>query len=421
MSPIVEPSAPLRVAYVLSLYPTLSGTFIEREVTALRALGVEVLTISVNSPTAQDLLSQRHRDEQGRTRYVKALGWRRIVAAVFAIALRHPWRFARVAGFAMRTGGLDVREIAWRAFYLAEAVVVLGICRRADIRHLHAHFGHGAAFVAWFASELGRAVEPKVQRTWSFTVHGWLEFLNERAESMRSKIEAADLTVAISDHTRSQLMRSSDPAVWPRIERVHCSVDIERFGFAPRSAGQGRAVILTVARMAPEKGHLVLLDAVRQLVDRGRDVELLLAGAGPFRDTVVAQVSALGLDGRVHFLGAVGQDDLVELLDRADVFVLPSFAEGLPVALMESLARGVPAVATALAGIPELIEDRVTGRLVAPARPDALADAVEDLLDDDALRIRVQTAGRRRIEAEFTAQRNARCLADALWRCVRPT
>jgi glycosyltransferase involved in cell wall biosynthesis len=406
---------------VLSLYPTLSGTFIEREITALRDLGVEVLTISVNSPSAQDLLSRRHRDERARTQYVKSLGRRRIAGAVASLALRHPWAFATVARRAVRTGGLDVRAVAWRAFYLAEAVVVLRACRRAGVRHLHAHFGHGAAFVAWFATELGRALEPTARWTWSFTVHGWLEFLNEQAESMRSKIEAADLTVAISDHTRSQLMRSSDPSVWHRIERVHCSVDIERFGFQPRPARAGRAVVLTVARLAPEKGHLVLLDALRQLVDRGRDVELLLAGAGPFRDVVAAQVTALGLDERVRFLGPVGQDDLVELLDRADVFVLPSFAEGLPVALMEALARGVPAVATALAGIPELIEDRVTGRLVPPARPDALADAIEDLLDDDVLRARVQHAGRRLVESEFTARSNARCLADAFRRCVRPT
>jgi colanic acid/amylovoran biosynthesis glycosyltransferase len=395
---------PVTVAYVLSLYPTMSGTFIQREIAAVEAAGVTVVPISINEPTEQDLLSRVHRAERERTTYVKAMGpWRlgRLLARAVATS---PAGFARVAWRAVRTGHADGREVVWRGFYLLEALAVWDLCRRRGIRHLHAHFGHGAAFVAWFAAELANVLEPRrAPTTWSFTVHGWLEFLNEHAEAMRDKVEAADRTVAITDHCRSQLMRLSDPSVWDRIRIVHCGVDLDRFPYRPHPVERAVPRVLMVARLAPEKGHLVLFDAVRALIDRGRPVEVLLAGAGPFRAALEARIAALGLGDHVRLLGPVGQDDIVGLLDDVDVFVLPSFSEGLPVALMEALAVGLPAVATAITGVPELIEDRVTGRLVTAARADLLADAIADLVDDPVLRARVQQEGRRRVEAGFVS------------------
>lgn len=418
------------IAYVVSTYPALSNTFIQREITALESVADErgdrfqVLRFSVNRPSAQDLLTSVHQNEASKTKYLKGqsfMSWLSLfVNALTVLRLR----IARVLMLALRDGGLDLREILWRLFYFCEALAVWHDCRNRQVRHIHAHFGQGSAHVAWLATIMlncDRAVSTRV--SWSFTIHGWLEFLNEEADSMRAKIHAADRTVCIADHTRSQAMRIADPAVWPRIIVQRCGVDLERFPFRQRFTLVRARVpeiptVLTVARLAPEKGHVVLFEAARLLWDSGRPVKLCLAGSGPFRKELESHVRRLGLEHAVEFLGPVGQDEIPGLLTAASVFCLPSFSEGVPVSLMEAMAVGTPVVATAINGIPELVIDGVTGRLVPASRPDRLAEALWSSCTIDESLARMLLAARAHVEANYDARRNAAQLAGVFESCI---
>ena len=420
------------IAYVVSTYPALSNTFVQREITALEALAdercdrFEVLRFSVNRPSAQDLLTTVHQAEASKTKYLKGQSfgsWFFLFVNALSV-LR--FRIARVLMLALRDGGLNLRETLWRLFYFCEALAVWHDCRNRHVRHIHAHFGQGSAHVAWFATMLlncDGAVENQV--TWSFTIHGWLEFLNEEADSMQAKIEAADRTFCIADHTRSQAMRIANPVVWPRITVQRCGVDLDRFPFHRRLRGDTDMAsvrefptVVTVARLAPEKGHVVLFEAARLLWDSGRPVRLRLAGSGPFRNELESHVRRLGLEHAVEFLGAVGQDEIPGLLTAASVFCLPSFSEGVPVSLMEAMAIGTPVVATAINGIPELVVDGVTGRLVPAARPDKLAEALWSSCTNDESLERMILAARSHVEANYDSRRNSAQLAGVFRSCI---
>jgi glycosyltransferase involved in cell wall biosynthesis len=234
--------------------------------------------------------------------------------------------------------------------------------------------------------------------TWSFSVHGYHEFTAEEAYRIGQKVDDAAFVVAVSDYTRSQLMRLSPPSAWARIHRVHCGIRLDWFPFEPRRRARRPARVLTVGRLSPEKGQFVVLDAARVLLDRGAEVRIMVVGDGPSGAELRARARDLGVEGIVEFTGAVDPETVSELLADADVFCLPSFAEGIPVSVMEALARGVPVVSTLVGGVPELVVDGESGRTVPAGRADLVADAVEALVEDDALRSRVQDAGRLAVE-----------------------
>ena len=372
------------VGYVLGTYPTTSQTFVQREILAMERLGQAVERISINPSGESDCHSSRDRRERENTYYVKSQPTRVIAMALLAAFTRSPLALARVLLLAIRTAGFDLKAALWRIFQVVEAAVVWRHCERRNIRHLHAHLGGVPATVAWFATELGN----RLQRgdgdrwSWSVTVHGWHEFVNERDEMLLEKVAHADLVVCISDYTRSQLMRIAAPRDWPKIHVVRCGLDFTEVEPAPSRENRVRPNLLIVARLSPEKGHLVLLEACASLRERGVDVDLDVIGGGNFEGAIKAEVERLRLDDRVTFHGALGSSAISHHLSRATVFCLPSFAEGLPVSLMEAMAAGVPVVTTYISGIPELVVDGVTGMVVPAGRADCVADAVERLLVD---------------------------------------
>ena len=373
------------MGYVLGTYPTTSQTFVQREILAMERRGLSIERISINPSGDGDCHSERDRRERENTFYVKTQSKRVIAMALLAALMRSPLALVRVVMLAIKTAGFDLKAALWHLFQVIEAAVVWRHCERRHIRHLHAHLGGVPATVAWFAAELGNGLRrgDADRWTWSVTIHGWHEFVNERDEMLREKIAHADLVACISDFTRSQLMRIAAPADWPRVHVVRCGLDFTEYPTAPPSrAMPQRPNVLMVARLSPEKGHLVLLEACALLRDRGVDVDLDLIGGGDFEQAIRDEVRRLELDDRVRFHGALGSSAINDQLTRATVFCLPSFAEGLPVSLMEAMAAGVPVVTTYISGIPELVVDGVTGMVVPAGRGDCVADAVERLLVD---------------------------------------
>ena len=406
-----------RVCYVTSHYPALSHTFVMREILGLRAAGVEVDTVSVHRAAAASLLADADRREADSTWNIFPLQAGPFARAHAAAVLAHPAAYFRTAGQALRAAPGGIRGYLWQLFYFAEAIALWGHAKRLGVRHLHAHLANVAADICWWASEFGNSAEGAKDWRWSFTMHGPTELFAVERFNLSRKVAHADLVVCISDFTRSQLMYVSEPDDWAKLRVVHCGADLSRYPLAPPRQGPG-FVVLCVARLAAQKGLDVLLSAVKLLADGGTDVQLVLVGDGPMRDRLTRRAERLGIKGRVVLEGAVGQDEMAAYYAGADVFCLPSFAEGVPVVLMEAMASGRAVVATRVAGVPELVEDGVSGLLVAPGNAEELAAALQRLASSPEERESMGLAGRRKVVEEFDAEKCAAQVAQ-LFRILR--
>jgi glycosyltransferase involved in cell wall biosynthesis len=291
-------------------------------------------------------------------------------------------------------------------FQVVEAVLVYRYCVRQGVTAIHAHFGHAPASVALFASRLGNAIG-RDRWSWSVTIHGYHEFATEDTARLRQKMIEVDGVAAISHFTRAQLMRLSEPRDWPKISVVRCGIDLGVFRLrSATDAGpaSSRPLVVVIGRLSPEKGHAVLIDAVEILRDRGVDLDVHCAGEGPLRGELEGRVATAGLSDRVQLLGALPPAEVTQLLHRADVFCLPSFTEGLPVSVMEAMAVGVPVVASAITGMPELVADGSTGWTVPAGSATLLADALLRALEAPD-REEIVAAARRAVERQHDIRR----------------
>jgi colanic acid/amylovoran biosynthesis glycosyltransferase len=407
------------VGYVLTHYPRVAQTFIAREIDDLEAAGWTVHPLSINPVIDSDLDATGGREKAAATFYIKSAGATTALRAIWRAARRSPGGFVRLAWRAVRTAGTDPKAMLWRLFHLAEGAVVWDHCRTGPVRHLHAHFGQTPATIAWFAAEvgnLGAASAPGERWTWSFTIHGFQDFVNERDARLDLKARHAAFVVCVSDFTRSQLMRVSDPSCWDRFAVVRCGIDLRAFSPRAQRPPSDPVRIVTVARLSPEKGHVVLLEALRLLTDRGLRAEVEMIGSGEFRDHVAAHADRLGIGEQVHLVGELEPPEVIEHLRSADIFCLPSFAEGLPVSIMEAMAIGVPVVSTYISGIPELAVHQRTALTVPAGSATALAEALAELIDDPGLGDRLAKAARLEVEEHHSSPTNVARLADLLAR-----
>jgi glycosyltransferase involved in cell wall biosynthesis len=384
----------MRLAYLTAEYPKVSHTFVMREVDALRRLGAAVDTFTIRRTPSDGLLSDADRAAARETFAVLPPDWGRLLGAHLRWALRHPRRYWATLGLALRLSPVGLRARLWQLFYFAEAVLVADELRRRRIGHVHAHFANVACWVALLAASLRGT-------TWSFTMHGPLEFDEVARYGIPEKLARADLVVCISDFARAQLMRQVDRSHWGKLHVVHCGVEPDRYASNGRRA-DGPLEVVSVGRLAAMKGFPVLIDAVASLQE---PVRLTLVGDGPDGDALREQAASAGAD--VTFAGALGADEVTGVLRRADVFCLPSFAEGVPVVLMEAMASGLPVVTTSVMGIPELVRDGVSGVLVPPGRPERLAGALRVLAEEPETRRAMGEAGRATVEREFDVDRSA--------------
>jgi colanic acid/amylovoran biosynthesis glycosyltransferase len=408
-----EHGSDVRIAYVCSRYPAVSHTFIQREVAALRGLGLDVDTVAIRRAAPEEVLSQADRAEaQATYAILPARPWHLVRAHAVAL-LRYPLAYRTTLRRALGLAPRGLRGRLWQLFYFGEAVVLWDRARRRGVAHLHAHFANVGSDVALLAATLGREAGSG-PGSWSMTMHGSTEFYDVGTYRLAEKVHDARFVACVSDFTRSQLMLFADEEQWPKLRLVRCGVDPQLFGEVSRNGDRGPLRVLVVGRLVSGKGLSLLLDALADVAARGHDVALDVVGEGPAGDALRERAATLGLDGRVRWLGAVGQDEIRRHYAEADAFCLPSFAEGVPVVLMEAMATALPVVATRIAGIPELIEDGESGLLVAPARSDELADALTRLAGSPELRSQLGQRGRRAVVDGYDAGRWARALADLL-------
>lgn len=361
----------LRVAYVINQYPKLSHSFVRREIRALEAQGIHVSRLAIRRPDEM-LRNASDQEESQQTTVLLEHGGLALIQAALACLLRRPARFARAMADALGAGWRSQRGLTVHAIYLLEACWLRAWLESERIDHVHAHFGTNAAMVCLLARRLGGPA-------YSFTAHGPEEFDHPTELSLPLKIREAAFAVGVSDFGRSQLTRWSDPADWKRIEVVRCGVDRALLDIPP-AAPVAAPRLVSVGRLCVEKAQHVLVDAAACLAERGIDFELVIGGEGPLRPELERRIARAGIGNRVTLVGALDETAVRELMQSGRAMVLPSFAEGLPVVIMEALALHRPVVTTPVAGIPELVSDGECGWLVPAGSVPALTHALEQVL-----------------------------------------
>ncbi|RRH77936.1 glycosyltransferase [Falsigemmobacter faecalis] len=401
----------MKIAYVLNTYPSPSHSFIRREIRALEAQGHEVLRLAMRADSAP-LKDAGDREEATRTRHLLREGAGPLLKAMLAeargvaAALPRAWAAGKAGSGAGVPGtGGRLRHL----IYLAEAARVAQIAKAEGASHLHAHFGTNAAMVAHLAHQISGL-------PYSFTLHGPEEFDAPLPLSLPAKIASAKFVAAISDFGRSQLMRWSAPEDWQRLEVVHCGIEPLKFA-SPLPLPEGRGRMVSIGRLSGQKGQLLLIEALALAAPRSADLHLTLVGDGALRVPIEAAIARHGLQDRVTLTGWLDEAGVRAELARAHALVLPSFAEGLPMVVMEAMAAARPVLATYIAGLPELVLPGATGWLIPAGDAAGLSAAMLELAQTPAAQLEAMgLRGRERVLQRHDIAREAAKLAAAFAR-----
>ena len=398
----------LRVAYLADRYPLLTFPVIWREVQALRASETHVEPFALREPEPVKIIEG---EEFGRTSFLAGAGPAALLGVQAAALARSPVRFARALALALRTRPPGRRGPFVQLTRLAWAALLAQRLRARGVSHVHVHGAGAACTVAMLAAALGGI-------SFSMTVHGSKVFREVETWHLGEKLRRARFARCISHFTRGQCLPWLPPERWNTLHVVHCGVDPGAYALR---CHQGRGTnLLFVGRPSVWKGFPFLIDAFARLRAERPDLRLTVVGDGPERREQEARVRAAGLEGDVVFTGYQSEKQVADWLERADVLVLPSLIEGVPVVLMEAGAAGLPVVATNVGGVSELVTDGVSGFLVPPGSADALVAPIQALLDDPAVRRRMGRAGREAVVRDFDVSREAGRLREVLAAALAP-
>ncbi|MGN6529573.1 MAG: glycosyltransferase family 4 protein [Burkholderiaceae bacterium] len=358
----------MKVAYLVNQYPKVSHTFIRREIFALERQGLEVARFAIRGWDAE-VKGDEDLAERDRTRHVLRGGVGGLLARAARRCIADPGRAWTALRAALAMGRQAERPWPYHLVYFLEACTVADWLREEGAAHLHAHFGTNSAEVARLAHLLSGV-------PYSFTVHGPEEFDKPKFLHLADKIRDAAFVVAISSYGRSQLWRWLPAGDWAKVQVVHCALEKSFFAPSARLTVGTAPRLVNVGRLCAQKGQLLLVEAAARLAGAGADFELVLCGDGEMRAPIEAAIARHGLQRHVRITGWISSDTVREELLAARALVLPSFAEGLPVVVMEAMAVGRPVVTTRIAGIPELVRDGVDGWLVPPGSIEDLVQAM---------------------------------------------
>ena len=363
-----EEGRSMRIAYLTTSYPEVSHTFIRREILELERLGYEVERLSIREPESV-LVDPDDLAEVEHTYYSLAELRSDLLPALFI----NPIQLLRALWMTLQMGRVSHRGIVVNLAYLLEAIPLAKRLRDRDIKHVHVHFGTNAASVARLVKRLGGP-------NFSMTIHGPAELDSAIGFALGPKIEEAEFVVAITDYCGAQLRRWVHHNHWHKIRVVHCAVEDALFKRATPIDPESHTLVC-VGRLSAQKGQLLLLEAVRQVIQDGGQLHLVLAGDGEMRPEIEERIAAYDLHDHVEITGWIGADEVARRLESSRTMILPSFAEGLPVVIMEAFAMKRPVLSTYIAGIPELVVPGENGWLVPAGSVEALRQAIHKILD----------------------------------------
>jgi glycosyltransferase involved in cell wall biosynthesis len=391
----------MRIAYVTTVFPRLSETFVVQEVQALRRRGARIELFSVKRPSRGDVTEETRELERQTTYLWPPRLWTWLKAHGYFLRV-HPGRYAKTLAFQVRHTPRTVRGLKRNLLHFFEGVLVAYACQSRHVGHIHAHFAHGPASLALVVHWL-------LGIPFSFTAHAVDLFKDPLM--LEEKVRAASFVAAISNYNRDFLRHCCARSEWRKIQVIPCGVDARRFRPSRRSAN-GVIQILAVGRLVPKKGFAVLLAALAKVKDAGLPFRCIIVGDGPERQDLVRQTRQLDLVDRVRFAGALPHAQVRRSYASADIVVLPCVVsadqdrDGIPVTLMEAMASGVACISTSVSGIPELIDHGVDGWLVDPENPKALAEAILLLCRNHGLRMRLACNARKKVLAQFDIERS---------------
>lgn len=361
----------MKIAYLINQYPKVSHSFIRREIIALESQEIIVKRFSIRK-LSDELVDSLDIQELQKTQFILDVGILGLLVNLFKIALFSPLKFLQAFRVTVQIGYNSDRGLLRNLAYLAEACVLSFLLKQEGIRHIHAHFGTNSTAVAMLTSILG-------DFTYSFTIHGPEEFDKPRAIALSEKIKRATFVVAISNYGKSQVYRWCNYQDWSKIHIIHCGLD-EKFIQAEITPIPSENKLVCVGRLCPQKGQLLLLDAIALLKQRGINCQLTLVGDGELREEIETLAEKLDIKSQITITGWASSDEVKAKITEAKLMVMPSFAEGLPVVIMESLALGRPVVSTYVAGIPELVVEGESGWLCFAGDIESLTDKLEKAL-----------------------------------------
>lgn len=403
-----EPTMSQTVLYICSSLPSLTETFIYREIFALERRGVVVETVSMNTPRLENV-SAEARSLLETTTFLDQVSQGRKFWAGVCTFLSNPLRFARCLLHWVRAHPMKFpRDYLRLGYHLTEACYLYMRFRGREMRHIHCHFVNSPTSLGLFLSELSGT-------PFSFTMHAsniWLDPI-----ALGNKLESCKFCVSISEYNKHFILQQYGSQLESKIKVIRCGLDVRQLPVRqPNSSSTRSPLILAVAQLSRRKGLHVLIEACAILRRDGVDFRCQIVGEGQERSALEDLISGLDLEGVVELLGAKPQEVLPRYLAEADIFALPCVIvedggrDGIPVALMEAMLWKIPVITTNILGLPELVDDGIDGVLVPPNDPQALATQMARLLGSDALRTVLGEKGREKIVREFNLDLSARQL-----------
>lgn len=400
----------MRIGYLMNVYPVTSATFIRREIAAHEAAGLKVVRYALRR-WDEALVEPQDRREQAQTFYLLSGRVLALVGSFFPELVSNPRGVCSAFLACTRMLWNSKSGFARHVAYLLEAVSLKRAAKRDQVTHIHAHWSTNTAAVALMARRLGGP-------EFSFTAHGPDEFVDWGRSSLKFKVTEASFVVAISQYCRTQLALAAGQSLWDKLHVVRCGIDLLDFPVSD-SPFDMYSPFVCVGRLCPQKAQVLLIEATAEVAKTHPQVRVELLGDGESRAEVEATIARHGLEQNVKLFGWQNGEQVRSRLGRARTLLLPSFAEGLPIVIMEALALGRPAISTYIAGIPELVDSEV-GWIVPAGSKEALASAMKNALDASPKALRDKgRKGRTRIEREHNVMVNARVLSGLIQRATR--
>lgn len=363
----------MRITYFINQYPHVSHTFIRREILELEKQGFEIQRIALRGWDSS-IVDETDKNERERTNYILYGGLKSLLPSFTKFIFRKPKNMWTAIKMVFRMTRMSERNILYHFIYLMEACRLANETLENGSEHVHAHFGTNSTEVVLLANLLTNI-------PYSFTVHGPEEFDKPLSLHLREKIRHSKFVCAISSFGRSQLFRWADYNDWNKVKIVRCGLDNSFLQGQPVvSESKNVKQLLCIGRLCEQKGQLLLLQSLKEVLDCGHQVKLILAGDGDMRPEIERFVSKHGLQNNVEITGWISSIQVKQYLVQSDAMILPSFAEGLPVAIMEAMSVGRPVITTYIAGIPELITNKENGFLFAAGDITAIKNAIINFL-----------------------------------------
>ncbi len=394
------PSA-VSLAYLTTDFPVLSHTFISREVVGLEKRGVDIQHLSIHTPDPAEISSEDLHFKD-RVFYIFPLNKLDFIKTHIQFFLRMPGKYTYWLYYVISRKETRFRDRIRSLYHFAEAVYLAKEVERRHIKHIHAHFFQGNATVAMVISKL-------LGTTYSITAHG-TALLVDRILN-KEKIEHAKFIISISQYNKNFMLKI-DPSCDDKVFVVHCGLNLQKF-LPPTQAPHNEVfTLLSVGRLVWEKAYHYLIETCRILRDEGVKFRCLLVGDGELREELESLIEKYDLGSHIELLGSVFQEKIQDYYQQADAFILTSVSEGLPVVLMEAMAKELPVIASDITGIPELLDDGVNGYLIPAKQPQAYADAVKKMIENPQQRVAMGQKGREKVLAEFDIEKNTQQLHD---------